>query len=74
MDQYLEIVKLLRKLDGRKKTYLEEYACLIEELIAINITLQLRINPNMFDKKDETLDLLKTKGALLWKQKNNLPK
>jgi hypothetical protein len=73
MEQYLEIVKLLRKLDGRKKTYLEDYACLIEELIAMNLTLQLRINPNKYDKKDAVLDLLKTKGAVLWKQKNNLP-
>lgn len=71
MEKYLEIAKLLRKLDGRKKTYLEDYACLIEELIAINITLQLRINPNKYDKKDEVLDLLKTRGALLWKQKND---
>jgi hypothetical protein len=72
MEQYTEIVKLLRKLDGRKKTYLEDYACLIEELIAMNITLQLRINPNTYDRKDAVLELLKTKGALLWKQKNNL--
>jgi len=72
MEQYTEIVKLLRKLDGRKKTYLEDYACLIEELIAMNITLQLRINPNTYDRKDAALELLKTKGALLWKQKNNL--
>lgn len=72
MEQYTEIVKLLRKLDGRKKTYLEDYACLIEELIAMNITLQLRINPNTYDRKDAVLELLKTKGALLWKQKNKL--
>ena len=72
MEQYTEIVKLLRKLDGRKKTYLEDYACLIEELIAMNITLQLRINPNTYDRKDAVLELLRTKGALLWKQKNNL--
>jgi len=74
MEKYLEIVKLLRKLDGRKKTYLEDYACLIEELIAENLTLQLRINPNAYDKKDAVFELLKTRGAQLWKQKNNLPK
>jgi hypothetical protein len=73
MEQYLEIAKLLRKLDGRKKTYLEDYACLVEELIAINITLQLRINPNKYDKKDEVMALLKTRGAMLWKQQNNIP-
>ena len=72
MEQYTEIVSLLRKLDGRKKTYLEDYACLIEELIAMNITMQLKINPNKYDKKDPVMELLKTKGALLWKQKNNV--
>jgi len=34
-----------------KKTFLEDYACSVEELIAINIMLELKKNPNKFDNK-----------------------
>ena len=59
-------------MDGRKKTFLEDYACSIEELIAINILLELKKNPNIFDNKKDMLDMLKTKGALKFKENNNI--
>jgi hypothetical protein len=72
LHKYTEIINFLRKMDGRKKTFLEDYACSIEELIAINILLELKKNPNIFDNKKDMLDMLKTKGALKFKENNNI--
>ena len=39
LEKFSEIVKFLRKLDGRKGSSIEEYACRIEYLIALNIEI-----------------------------------
>ena len=40
-EKFTEIVKFLRKLDGRKGSFIEEYACRVEYLVALNIEMQL---------------------------------
>jgi len=71
-EKYIEVINFLRKMDGRKKTFLEDYACSVEELIAINILLELKKNHNKFDNKKGVLDMLKTRGALKFKENNNI--
>jgi hypothetical protein len=51
IEKYHQIIKFLRKLDGRKKTYLEDYACLIEDLIANNILLEMKLHPEKNEKE-----------------------
>ena len=58
-------------MDGRKKSFLEDYACSIEELIAINIYLESKVNPKKYADDKEALNLLKTAGALKANLKNN---
>jgi len=70
-EKYIEIIKFLRKMDGRKKSFLEDYACSIEELVAANIYLESRVNPKKYAGNKEALNLLKTAGALKSDVKSN---
>ena len=64
-EKFTEITKFLRKLDGRKGSSLEEYACRIEYLIALNIEMQLIKDPSL--NRAEFSSSLNTKGAKLYK-------
>ena len=65
LDKFIEIIKFLRKLDGRKGSFIEDYACRIEYLVALNIEMQLRDDPNL--KRSDFSVILKSKGANLYK-------
>jgi hypothetical protein len=64
-EKFTEIVKFLRKLDGRKGSSIEEYACRIEYLVALNIEMQLEKDPSL--NRADFLNALKSKGAKLYK-------
>ena len=65
LEKFSEIVKFLRKLDGRKGSSIEEYACRIEYLIALNIEMQISKDPNL--NRTDFLAALNSKGAKLYK-------
>ena len=62
-EKFTEIVKFLRKLDGRKGSFIEDYACRVEYLVALNIEMQLEKDPSL--NRTDFLTALKTKGAKL---------
>ena len=64
LEKFNEIVKFLRKLDGRKGSSIEEYACRIEYLIALNIEIQLNKDSNL--NRTDFLTALNSKGAKLY--------
>lgn len=64
LEKFNEIVKFLRKLDGRKGSSIEEYACRIEYLIALNIEMQLNKDSNL--NRTDFLTALNSKGARLY--------
>lgn len=64
LEKFNEIVKFLRKLDGRKGSSIEEYACRIEYLIALNIEMQLNKDSNL--NRTDFLTALNSKGAKLY--------
>lgn len=64
-EKFTEIAKFLRKLDGRKGSIIEEYACRIEYLIALNIQMQLAKDPSL--NREDFHASLNTKGAKLYK-------
>jgi hypothetical protein len=64
LEKFNEIVKFLRKLDGRKGSTIEEYACRIEYLIALNIEMQLSKDSNL--NRTDYLAALNSKGAKLY--------
>jgi hypothetical protein len=65
LDKFIEIIKFLRKLDGRKGSFIEDYACRIEYLVALNIEMQLLNDPNL--NRNDFAVILKSKGANLYK-------
>jgi hypothetical protein len=65
LEKFYDIVKFLRKLDGRKGSFIEEYAMRLEYLIALNIEMQLERDPNL--NKADFLSALNSKGAKHYK-------
>ena len=66
IEKFNEIAKFLRKLDGRKGSSLEDYACRIEYLIALNLEAQLSKDPTL--NRFDFAAAFKTKGAQLYKE------